>query len=124
LSLLACLAALGWFVVNLLGWNLYLCIDLGSHTCAIAAACGVSYNAIEPSYDAVLTVDDQAFLDQIVTTLVEFGPFHLFAEQREEMMPFRFSVFDHGDGHVGFQPELFTSAVLMRHCSRIQLREC
>lgn len=90
--------------INVVGWNVFLSVSIGSHELIIAASCGVSHNAIAPSFDRTISSDDYEFLSDIETTLIHVGPLRMFAEQRfDGLQLFRFSVVSSGDGYLSIE---------------------
>lgn len=76
------------FLINVLGWNLFLYINFGSSDLVIAASQGVSHNAWAEHADWGGSVDPS----------LNFGPIYMFAEQSiDPMRPFGFKVSNDAD---------------------------
>ena len=80
------------FVTNLLGRNIYVYINLGSHDLVFAAANCVSHNAISEHIEMDdVSLGGMISIEEYVSTIVEVGPLHIFAEPNGgELSPFTF----------------------------------
>jgi len=75
------------FAVNLLGWNIYFYTNVGKSNMVLAAAQGLSHNAIADHFEEVDLDILPGFLDaykaQYHREVLEVGPFRLFVERVE-----------------------------------------
>ena len=97
------LAAVLLFVVNTLGHNLFLYVNVGGYDAIIAASCGVLHTATTPHTDMTVDANTPYAIPEIQTDLLVMGPVHLFAEHRlDPMQPLRFDAFA-SDEYNGFE---------------------
>lgn len=83
------------FIINLIGWNIYLFIQIGEKDLIVATANGLSHNAwakhISKTPDE--PVDNTVTISIPYKVLIHVGPIHLYSEKRLDAMdPYSFKL--------------------------------
>ena len=90
--ILSVIAVLIPFGINLMGHNIYLYITFGEKDLVLAAANGVSHNAISEHLEEPEYSYDLGLNEDFTKTLFEVGPFQVFTEPNGGFMsPFTFN---------------------------------
>ena len=106
ITLLLVVAILLPFLANLVGWSLFLYVNLGEKDAILGASLGLLHAAIGETYTPSVGLGyGVEFLDDWTITLVEIGGLELFLEARgEPITPFviRFFTPDPTSYYLGF----------------------
>lgn len=78
------------FLINLVGWNLYLYFNIGEKDLILASSLGVSHNAWAEHYEGDIAFG-MKLVDEVKRDIIDVGPLNIFAEKRlDQMQPFTF----------------------------------
>jgi len=81
------------FLINILGWNLYTYINLGDKDLVLAAAQGLSHNALSEQYARDVLITEFYLPNDYIITVIDLGFIDIFLERSSgEMTLFSFNI--------------------------------